>query len=255
VHPARHRSGEEGPLLAWRTAAGRRMRRDRESPDDGETAAPMRPILKRGGRFLSALILLVAAGVGGFVCWLALRDPLAALPRATGNPVATEFAAEPRDGRFLQHVVLDAPGVGPIGLAISLPNPLPKRPLPIVMVLGGLATGERNIRHIPGGGDNAIVGYDWPVPMLPHGWGFVRDAPDLYDRALRVPGQIAAALTGSLARVGPIPNGLAFSPSHWARWRCRRRSASPSCGAARSAGRCLPMAARQSVPCLPPTPT
>jgi hypothetical protein len=70
----------------------------------------------------------------------------------------------PHDGRRLQHVVLDAPGVGRIGLAISLPDPLPKRPLSIVMVVGGLATGERNIRHIPGGGDNAIVGYDWPIP-------------------------------------------------------------------------------------------
>jgi hypothetical protein len=91
--------------------------------------------------------------------------------------------------------VLDAPGVGRIGLAISLPDPLPKRPLPIVMVVGGLATGERNIHQVPGGGDNAIVGYDWPVPIRrPQGWDFVRDAPDLYDRALRVPGQIAAAL-------------------------------------------------------------
>jgi hypothetical protein len=124
----------------------------------------MRPVLRWGGRFVLALMLLVAAGAGGFVCWLELRDPLAALPRATETPVATGFAVEPHDGRRLQHVVLDAPGVGRIGLAISLPDPLPKRPLSIVMVVGGLATGERNIRHIPGGGDNAIVGYDWPIP-------------------------------------------------------------------------------------------
>ncbi len=158
----------------------------------GALPAKRWPILR--GFFL-ALMLLAAAGAGGFVCWLGLRDPLAALPRATENPVATDFAAEPRNGRTLQHVVLHAPGVGRIGLAISLPDPLPKRPLPIVMVLGGLATGERNIRHIAGGGDNAIVGYDWPIPTrLPQGWDFVREAPDLYDRALRVPGQIAAAL-------------------------------------------------------------
>ena len=86
-----------------------------------------------------------------FVCWLGLRDPFTALPRATGNPVAIEFAAAPLDGRTLQHVVLEAPMIGRIGLAISLPDPLPERPLPIVMVVGGLATGERNIRHIPGG--------------------------------------------------------------------------------------------------------
>jgi surfactin synthase thioesterase subunit len=124
-----------------------------------------------------------------------LRDPLGALPHATEIPIATEFAVEPRNGRMLQHVVLESPGVGRIGLAISLPNPLPKRPLPIVMVLGGLASGESNIRHISGGGDNAIVGYDWPIPTaLPRGWDLVREAADLYGRAFRVPGQVAAAL-------------------------------------------------------------
>jgi hypothetical protein len=139
--------------------------------------------------------MLLAAGAGGFVCWVELRDPLGALPRATEKPIATGFAEELRNGRALQHVVLEAPGVGRIGLAISLPDPLPPRPLPIVMVLGGLATGERNIRHVPGGGDNAIVGYDWPIPTaLPQGWDFVSEAPDLYDRVLRVPGQVAAAL-------------------------------------------------------------
>jgi pimeloyl-ACP methyl ester carboxylesterase len=80
-------------------------------------------------------------------------------------------------------------------LAISLPEPRPAEKLPVVMVLGGLATGENNIRHIARGGANAIVGYDWPIPTrLPQGWELLLQAPDLYDRALRVPGQIAAAL-------------------------------------------------------------
>jgi pimeloyl-ACP methyl ester carboxylesterase len=140
-------------------------------------------------------MLLTVAGVVAFVCWLGQRDPLASLPRAIGNPVATGLAAEPRDGRILQQIVLDAPGVGRIGLAVSLPDPLPNRPLSIVMVVGGLATGERNIRQIPGGGDNAIVGYDWPIPTrLPQGWDLVREAPEIYDLVLCVPGQIAAAL-------------------------------------------------------------
>jgi hypothetical protein len=163
----------------------------RDSAIAGALRTKSRPIL----RGFSLALMLLAAGAGGFICWLELRDPLTALPRATENPIATGFATEPRNGRMLQHVVLDAPGVGRIGLAISLPDPLPNRPLPIVMVLGGLATGESNIRHVRGGGDNAIVGYDWPIPTaLPRGWDFFRGAPDLYDRALRVPGQVAAAL-------------------------------------------------------------
>jgi pimeloyl-ACP methyl ester carboxylesterase len=147
------------------------------------------------GRLLLALVLVAAVSAAAVVLWLALRDPIAALPRAGGKAVATGVTPQTRDGRVLQHVVLEAPGVGRIGLAISLPDPLPPRPLPIVMVLGGLATGERNISHIPGSGENAIVGYDWPIPTrLPQGWALLRQAPEFYDRALSVPGQIAAAL-------------------------------------------------------------
>src|SRR5258707_225065 len=83
----------------------------------GALSAKRRPILRS---FFLALILLAASAVG-FVCWLELRDQLAALPRATEKPIATGFSEETRNGRMLQHVVLEAPGVGRIGLAISLP--------------------------------------------------------------------------------------------------------------------------------------
>jgi pimeloyl-ACP methyl ester carboxylesterase len=147
------------------------------------------------GRLFLLVILFALGAIGGAVAWLALRDPYEALPRAAEKAVATGFATERRGERTLQHLVLEAPGIGRLGLAISLPEPLPAGKLPLVLVLGGLATGENNIRHIPHGGANAIVGYDWPIPTrLPQGWDLLREAPDLYQRAIRVPGQIAAAL-------------------------------------------------------------
>src|SRR5262249_6876335 len=147
------------------------------------------------GRALLVLLLVLAASVGGIVAWAALRDPLSALPSAAEKPLATGFSTERRDGRTFHHVVLEAPEVGRIGLVINLPDPLPRQPLPVIVVLGGLATGEHNIRYITRPGENAIVGYDWPIPTrLPQGFEFVLQAPDLYQRTMRVPGQVAAAL-------------------------------------------------------------
>src|SRR5689334_19750921 len=108
------------------------------------------------GRLLLVLFLIIAVPLGGFVGWLALRDPLAALPRAAEKAVATGALSERRGERRLDHIVLEAPKVGRIGLAISLPEPLPAAKLPIILVLGGLATGERNIGHIPQHGENAV---------------------------------------------------------------------------------------------------
>src|SRR5690349_19247486 len=113
--------------------------------------------MRRVGRLLLALLLALVAAAGGLVAWLAWRDPLAALPRAAQRAVATGSSVEPRGPRALHHIVLEAPGVGRIGLAASLPDPLPRERLPVVVVLGGLASGERNIRAIPGGGANAVV--------------------------------------------------------------------------------------------------
>ena len=65
----------------------------------------------------------------------------------------------------------------------------------MLIVLGGLATGADNIRAIPAPGDNALVGYTWPLPLrLPRGLDFVRAAPELRRRAVSVPGQVVAAM-------------------------------------------------------------
>jgi dienelactone hydrolase len=153
------------------------------------------------GRLVLLVIALVVLGIGGVLAWAAMRDPLAALPVAREKPLATGFSSETRGNRLLHHLVLEAPELGRIGLAISLPDPLPRHKLPVIIVLGGLATGENNIRHITRAGDNAVIGYDWPIPTrLPQGINLLLAAPELYASAMRVPGQIAAALDWIVAQ-------------------------------------------------------
>ncbi len=138
-------------------------------------------------------LLTVGLILAGCATWLALRDPLAALPRAESPVQSVPGQAERRDGRLFQHHVLRSSDLGPIGLTVSLPDPPPDRPLPVLMVLGGLNSGEKNLRHVPPAGENALVGYDWPLPRkLPRGVDLLRAGPALYRRLLEVPGQVAA---------------------------------------------------------------
>ena len=136
---------------------------------------------------LLALLLVALRQPGG--------DSLAALPQAAGRGIEVSHQAAHEDGRLIQQYTIQDSVLGPIGLVVSLPDPLPDRPLPIVVVLGGLGTGLNTIRHLPAAGENVAVGYDWPIPRkLPRGVDFLRQGPELYDRVFRVPGQIASVV-------------------------------------------------------------
>jgi hypothetical protein len=102
---------------------------------------------------------------------------------------------EARAGRFFQHVTLSDERLGLIGFTVSLPDPVPITRLPLVVVLGGLHTGETNLHHVDPGGDNALIGYDWPLPTpFPKGLGALTQIPSLRRQALSVPGQVGAML-------------------------------------------------------------
>ena len=145
------------------------------------------------GLIVGALVLLV--GMTAFVTWRDRRDPLALLPRPHHDLTADRAPAAVADGRRIEHVVLHDPKRGDIGLVISLPEPLPAKPLPILFVLGGLGTGESNIRYLADAGDNAIVGYDWPIPVRFYDGpaGFLR-LMKLYRRLMAIPAQVTSAL-------------------------------------------------------------
>jgi len=124
-----------------------------------------------------------------------LGDPLTALPPPDMKPAFAGSSSELRGGRRLEHVRLDAQGLGQIGIIVSLPEPLPDRKLPLVVVLGGLATGEHNIRHITAIGENAVIGYDWPIKTyMPTGLALLRFVLEAHDCVLAIPGQVATVI-------------------------------------------------------------
>ncbi len=79
---------------------------------------------------LLAVLLVVLQQPGG--------DSLAALPHGGGPTTTTSHQALHKDGRLIQQYTIEDSALGRIGLVVSLPDPLPDRPLPILVVLGGL---------------------------------------------------------------------------------------------------------------------
>ncbi len=141
------------------------------------------------------VFLVIIAAFGAFTLWLYQRDLLASLPQPQFGLSAEQTPLAPQHHRHIEHVILRSDTLGDIGLAISLPDPLPKEKLPILIVLGGLGTGENNIRYVTNAGNNAIIGYDWPMPVRFYsGIGFLTQMPDLYSRLMTIPAQVVSAL-------------------------------------------------------------
>jgi|HubBroStandDraft_1064217.scaffolds.fasta_scaffold02660_9 hypothetical protein len=150
--------------------------------------------MKRRYWFL-VLAVTAIAGCASVVHWLEHRDPLLSLPAPDHELRVERSPPRSRDRRAVEHVVLHSEPAGEIGLTLSLPDPLPERNLPIVVVLGGLGTGENNIRWLSDAGDNAIIGYDWPMPVRFYdGIASLTRLPGLYRRVMTIPAQVASAV-------------------------------------------------------------
>jgi dienelactone hydrolase len=161
----------------------------------------MRRASRLGAAVLLVSLVALAAGAG----WLRSRDPLAALPRQAEPPAVIEERRETWAGRTLLHVTLEDVSVGRVRFVVSLPDPVPRAPVPLVVVLGGLRGGSDSIREISriagDPGPNAFVGYDWPLPRrLPGGLELARRAPQLRGDVLSVPGQVDAIIRWAAER-------------------------------------------------------
>ena len=142
---------------------------------------------------ITGLLGLLGFGIVALICGVAQRDPLWLLPAPRHDLSADRKTLEPFEGRRMEHVSLHGGGLGDIGFVVSLPALRSTKKLPVLVVLGGLNKGENNIRYIKYAGNNAIVGYDWPLPVkFPDTKDFPFQAPGLYRHALTVPGQIAS---------------------------------------------------------------
>ena len=150
----------------------------------------------RTGRILIIAAIALVLGTGfGALLWLYYRDPLSSLPQPQHQVWADRTAPVLHSRRSLEHITLHNTALGDIGITVSLPNPLPDKKLPILVVLGGLGTGENNIRYITDAGDNAIVGYDWPMPVRFYGGlASLTQISDVYNHVMAIPAQVPSAI-------------------------------------------------------------
>src|SRR5271166_2215381 len=141
-----------------------------------------------------AFAFTLTVGVGSGALWLDHRDPLSSLPQPQQALEIHRTALAYQGRRRVEHMILSSAALSDIGIIVSLPDPLPDRKLPILIVLGGLGTGENNIRHLPEAGDNAIVGYDWPIPVRFEGLASLAQTFGLYGRVMAIPAQVTSAI-------------------------------------------------------------
>ncbi len=158
----------------------------------------MASLARKAARFAAAAIL-IAAALAATTTWWTRHDPLYFLPRSASAPAVQLDRIEHRAGRVFEHVTLSDRRLGSIEFTVSLPDPLPGRKLPLIAVLGGLGTGEHNIRAIRNAGDNIVVGYDWPFATALRTSDLLR-LPALRAQVLSVPGQVTAALRWVVAQ-------------------------------------------------------
>ena len=149
--------------------------------------------MKIGRSIVIAFVLFVGAGSGAGL-WLDYRDALSSLPRPQHGLEIDRTTLAYRDRRRVEHMVFRTAALGEIGVVVSLPDPAPDRKLPLLIVLGGLGTGEDNIRDLPDAGDNVVVGYDWPIPLRFDGFGSLTRALGDYRDAMAIPAQVASAI-------------------------------------------------------------
>ena len=117
------------------------------------------------------------------------------LPQSKEIVSVTEGQSFFLESRTVQQFAVKDSNLGLINLAVSFPNPLPDRPLPILFILGGLETGLDSVRHVSNVGNNILIGYDWPIQSnLPEGFNILLKFPRIYKEIYHAPGQITAAI-------------------------------------------------------------
>lgn len=160
------------------------------------------------------LVFLTLVGGLGAAAWLWSwlgrgGDPLVWLPRADGEPRVVAQQWYIRGDRILHAVTLEEARLGRFSFVLSLPNPLPDEPLPIVFVLGGLGTAEENLAPVATPGANIVIGYDWPIPtFLPGPRAMLGEIGRWRSIIEAIPGQLTAVLRWAAAQPGADRNRI-----------------------------------------------
>ncbi len=150
--------------------------------------------MKAGIKFVAAAVIALFC-MGVFAATFLSREPLVALARPERGLTADPKTPLFQNGRRIEHITLQSKKLGDISFALSLPESMPEGKLPVLFVMGGLKYGKDNIAVLKEPGANAIIGYDWPIPVhFPEGADFLFQAPALYRQVLSIPAQGASIL-------------------------------------------------------------
>lgn len=99
------------------------------------------------------------------------------------------------EARTVRHVDLVRARGDTVRLVLSLPEPRPEGPMPVLVILGGLEVGEQTLEFIAEPGPNAYAIYQYPYS--PEYWyerAKVTQVPVIREAVLSVPGQVTAAV-------------------------------------------------------------
>jgi len=128
---------------------------------------------------------------------IAHRDAVFPLPQpelvSAMDSAISDDLSQPH--RQIRHIILHTQKLGDVGFTLNLPDPLPAQKLPVIFVMGGLGTGAQNIRYINAAGSNAVVGYDWPMPVQFYSsYDLLWHIVPFYHEVMTIPGQVASSL-------------------------------------------------------------
>ena len=151
-------------------------------------------------------------GVGGGVLFLGFsllsvwvvreyrRDPMPLLYQPASPLVVrglreSTFLTATGEPRHLLEYEFDGAPEGAVRMALSLPLGPPK-PLPVVVILGGLEVGQESLRYVETHGPNALVAFAYPRPTkdLYEGKALFK-LPRIRRAALAVPSQVCSLAT------------------------------------------------------------
>ena len=158
----------------------------------------MRSLNRYAITFLGAFVALVCV-TGAWLAWQLICDPLAALPR---QPSSLRVISEEQfdhagssEMRQYRKLVFASTEGERIQITVSLPAHVPARPMPVLILLGGLRTGQNSVKNVPQPGDNVIIGYEYPIEKkIDHSPAILWKAKALRRAVLQIPGQVTAII-------------------------------------------------------------
>jgi len=99
--------------------------------------------------------------------WERTRDPLDALNRDKNRLTILRdnsyiVVTTTREKRHFRDITFTSEEGDSIKVTLSLPVEMNNERLPVLVILGGLRTGRRNLKLIPDHGKNILIGYEYP---------------------------------------------------------------------------------------------